>query len=242
MKAFFMVAVLVVSTLLLSTVNARAVSEEARRHMDRGQAAVEMAKSPADFEEAVKEFQKAIELAPNWSDLYYNLGTVQDKIEQYDDALINLTRYLQFAPQSKDTTQVKQLINKIEYKKERADRSQAVIKTLTGPGELRRTSGKAYDISDPHSKFRQRDGKLEGLVLHSPFSPYQWIPVKFDGKQLLYEFTWYTASSYPFKASVTLEIISTSPLRLKAKLVDVQQWGDRLAEEYEYELEWVNAR
>ena len=46
--------------------------------------------------------------------------------------------------------------------------------------------------------------------------------------------------NHPFKASVTLAIVSTSPLRLKAKLVDVQQWGDRSAEKYEYVLEWVN--
>lgn len=229
-------------TVMPRMVSAQTVSEEARRHMDRGQAAIEMATTPEDLNDAVKEFQKAIDLVPNWPDPYYNLGMAQDKIERYDDAIRNFTSYLELAPQANDAAQVKQLINKIEYKKEKADRSQSVIKTLTGPGELRWTSGKRYNISDPHSKFRLRDGKLEGLVFHSPFSPYQWIPVAFDGKQLLYEFTWYTISSYPFKASVTLEIISTSPLRLKAKLVDVQQWGDHSAEEYDYVLEWANDR
>lgn len=53
--------------LLLSVVNAQAVPEEARRHLDRSQAAVEMATSPADLEDAVRELQKAIELAPDWA-------------------------------------------------------------------------------------------------------------------------------------------------------------------------------
>ena len=55
-KAFYLVVVLAVSVLLLSVVNAQAVSEEARRHMDRGQAAVEMAKAPEDYAPAIKEF------------------------------------------------------------------------------------------------------------------------------------------------------------------------------------------
>ena len=66
-KAFYLVVVLAVSALLLSAVNVRAESEEARRHMARGQTAAEMAKTNSDFEEALNEFRQAIELAPELS-------------------------------------------------------------------------------------------------------------------------------------------------------------------------------
>lgn len=241
MKAFYRLFALAVISLLLPTINAREESEAARRHLDRAQAAVEMSKTTEDFEEAAKEFQKAIDLAPDWAEPHYSLALVQDKMERYDDALRNLTSYLELAPQANDAAQVRQLINKIEYKKERAARSQSVINVLTGPGDWNLISGKAYGRSDPHSKFRLRDGRLETLVLHAPLLPYQWVPVAYDGKQLQYEFTWHTVNTHPFKALVTLVINSTSPLRLKVKLVDEQLWGDHTADDFEYVIEWVNA-
>ena len=59
--------------------DAQNISDEARRNFDRGMAAVEMAKSPADYKDAIKEFEKAAKLAPGWADVYYNLGMVQEK-------------------------------------------------------------------------------------------------------------------------------------------------------------------
>jgi len=111
------------------------VSEEAKRYFDRGMAAVEMAKSPADLEEAIREFQKAAELAPGWPDPYYNLGLIQEKTGRLGDALRNLRKYLELSPNSADSGDVKQLINKIEYKQEKAEESQNIIKKLTAPGK-----------------------------------------------------------------------------------------------------------
>lgn len=78
-KAFYKVVVFAVSALLMFSVNAWAVSEEAQRYFNRGMAAVEIAKSPDDYALAIKEFEKAIRLAPEWPDVYYNLGMVQEK-------------------------------------------------------------------------------------------------------------------------------------------------------------------
>jgi tetratricopeptide (TPR) repeat protein len=77
--------------------NAQNISDEAMHHFDRGQAAVEMAKSPTDYEDAIKEFEKAATLAPDWPDVYYNLGLIQEKLRKYDDAIKNLTKYLEFS-------------------------------------------------------------------------------------------------------------------------------------------------
>jgi tetratricopeptide (TPR) repeat protein len=70
--------------------------------MDRGQAAVELAKTNADLEDAVKEFQKAIDITPGWPDPYYQLGMVQSRLGRLDDALKSLKKYLQIAPNAKD--------------------------------------------------------------------------------------------------------------------------------------------
>ena len=117
MKAY-MVVVLAVSAFLLSTVNAWAVSEEAKRHFDRGVAAVEMAKSPDDYASAIKEFEQAIRFAPDWPDVYYNLGMVQEKAGKYRDATTSLKQYLRLAPNASDAEPVKSLVNKLEYKQE----------------------------------------------------------------------------------------------------------------------------
>jgi tetratricopeptide (TPR) repeat protein len=58
---------------------AATVPKEAQRHFDRGLAAVEMAKTPDDYEEAIEEFRKAQALAPDWADVYYNLALIQEK-------------------------------------------------------------------------------------------------------------------------------------------------------------------
>lgn len=94
------------------------VSDEARRYFDRAMAAVEMAKTPADYEKAVVEFEKAKSLAPDWPDVYYNLGLIQDKAGMYSEAMANLRRYLLLAPDAKDAEAVRTLINKLEYKQE----------------------------------------------------------------------------------------------------------------------------
>jgi uncharacterized protein (TIGR02145 family) len=81
-------------------------------------AAVEMAKTPADYEKAIAEFEKAKSLSPHWPDVYYNLGLIQDKAGMYSEAMENLRRYLLLAPNAKDAEAVRTLINKLDYKKE----------------------------------------------------------------------------------------------------------------------------
>ncbi|HUT34358.1 MAG TPA: tetratricopeptide repeat protein [Planctomycetota bacterium] len=95
-----------------------AVSDEAKRHFDRGMAAVEMAKSPEDYGAAIKEFEQAVRLAPDWPDAYYNLGTVQATANKYSAAIANLKQYLRLAPNAADVAAVKTLINKLEFKAE----------------------------------------------------------------------------------------------------------------------------
>ena len=102
----------------VSVTLADTVSEEAQRYMAQGVAAVEMAKSPADYEDAISKFEKAKSLAPNRPDVYYNLGLVQEKAGKYGDAVTTLKQYLRLVPNAEDAAMVKNLITKLEYKAE----------------------------------------------------------------------------------------------------------------------------
>src|SRR4030066_2039206 len=98
------------------------VSEEAQRYMARGMAAVEMAKTPKDYERAVREFEQAAKLAPNWPDVYFNLGSVQAKAGNYGEAMRHYKRYLELAPKAPATAKVREEIYKLEYRAEEEQR------------------------------------------------------------------------------------------------------------------------
>jgi tetratricopeptide (TPR) repeat protein len=99
---------------------AETVSEEAQRYMARGMAAVEMAKTPKDYERAVREFERAAKLAPNWPDIYFNLGAVQAKAGNYGEAMRHYKRYLELAPNAPDAAKVREEMYKLEYRAEEA--------------------------------------------------------------------------------------------------------------------------
>jgi tetratricopeptide (TPR) repeat protein len=102
---------------LAQTINpAPAVPEEAERRMMRGAAALEDINSVADYQNAAKEFELATLAAPWYGDAYFNLGVAQDKAENYEAALRSLKFALLASPDDKD---IKALIFKVEYRKER---------------------------------------------------------------------------------------------------------------------------
>ena len=104
--------------------------EEARRYLVRGIAAIEMSKNEKELAKAAVEFKKAIELAPNMADAWYNLGQVQVKIGQLKEAMESYRKYLALAPQAEDARRVKDEIIKLEYRLETMERSNATGKTM----------------------------------------------------------------------------------------------------------------
>ncbi len=95
---------------------------DARRHMVRGIAAIEMAKSAADLAPAANEFRRATELDPTLSAAWYNLGSVQVKLGQFDEAIQSYKRYLSLSPQAEDAQKVQDEIIKLEYRQEKINR------------------------------------------------------------------------------------------------------------------------
>lgn len=101
---------------LIGAETVAATSDQAQRHFNRGMAAVEMAGSQDDYALAIDEFRQALALAPEWADVHYNLGLVQEKAGRYRDAVNSLRRYLQLVPNTPDAADVRTLADKLEFK------------------------------------------------------------------------------------------------------------------------------
>lgn len=97
---------------------AQGIPEEAQRRMIRGQTAVEMARTPEDYELAIREFREAARQAPNWADPHYNLGLVQEKNGHYKDAVASFREYLRLAPKASDAAAVRSQLYRLEMKAE----------------------------------------------------------------------------------------------------------------------------
>jgi hypothetical protein len=99
-----------------------AVPEEARRFSVRGQVWVKEAKSPSDFDEAAKEFGKALRVAPWWADGYINQGVALEKARKFSDAARALKLYLLAAPNAPDAQNVRDQIYALELREEKAQK------------------------------------------------------------------------------------------------------------------------
>lgn len=99
-----------------------AIPEEARRFSVRGQVWVKEAKNPSDFDEAAKEFGKALRVAPWWADGYINHGVSLEKAGKYNEAIRSLKLYLLAAPRASDADKVKDQIYTLELRQEKAQK------------------------------------------------------------------------------------------------------------------------
>jgi tetratricopeptide (TPR) repeat protein len=232
-------------------ISAQTVSEEARRHMDRGQAAIEMATTPEDLNDATKEFQKAIDLAPAWPDPYYNIGMTQNKMERFDDALKNLRSYLQLAPNAGNAQEVQQIVNKIEYKKDRENQVKKAFELFgSDKSDCKIISQKNSDGEGGiTSRFSTQNGVLgivnsymyysvrqdvpsyrvwSGYVKRRPeWSP--WVPVHVNGRSYEYTYIYVVPTVHKRKGAYlvvevkgTGELISLDPIRAKTMVTSRQ--------------------
>jgi hypothetical protein len=208
------------------SLRAQAFPDEALRHLDRGQAAVEMAKTDADFQDAAREFQKAADMAPNWPVPYYNLAVIQNKLEQFDEAAKNFRRYLQLSPDAPDAAQVRSLINKLEYRKEKADKERADPNRFVGLWDPGMDNGGAFY----RFQIINSNGTLMGAM--RPFvvteerglsRPPVFVPIQWDGSSLVIPKTRYFYCDKSVQpdccpAEATLTLTSTGKDTLEGSL------------------------
>ncbi len=105
---------------------ALALPEEAERRMARGEAAFERAKEPAEYANAVREFQAAATAAPWFATPYFNIGVAEEKADHPKEAMESFRWYLLAAPDAKDAAEVKKRLFKLEYAAEQQGQAVAV--------------------------------------------------------------------------------------------------------------------
>ena len=176
----YLIGVLI-SLAWISLTPAATVSEEAQRYMARGMAAVEMAKSASDYALAAKEFEQAAKLAPDWPDIYYNLGSVQSKAGDITSAIKSFQRYLDLAPKSPDAAKVRSEIFKLEYRLEREKLATTLEGTWIGP------NGQTFKMKLDGARFqltRDRVGDdilVQNVMFQSYSGPMGNVPLVFSG-------------------------------------------------------------
>jgi tetratricopeptide (TPR) repeat protein len=112
---------------------APAVPEEAERFEGRAQFAFKNAKSPADYMDAAKEYEKAIAVAPWVPGYYSDLCTIYEKAEKYAEAKKNCGFFLASSPSAQDASDVRKRIAGLEFAMEKV----SIKKTEENSPEVR---------------------------------------------------------------------------------------------------------
>jgi tetratricopeptide (TPR) repeat protein len=199
-KIFSLLAMLVAGVSLLSAADAQTIPEEARRHLARGQAAVEMAKSPEEYGSAIQEFQEATRLAPSWPVPYYSLALLQEKIGKFKEAVANLKEYLRLAPEAPDAAKIREQIYKLEYKIEQVLTVPDIIAVLASLSDEQAWQVVGECTKDS-AEFRRvaftRDGAdaVKALAAERTYPTRTYQTLKVTGPVLKYTTTRNTCSS-----------------------------------------------
>lgn len=197
--------------LLLSVQGAIAQADridQARRHMVRGSAAVEVAiasKSQSDLKDAAQEFRKATELAPEFALAWFNLGAVEAKLGRYAEAISAYQRYLKLSPKAEDVQKVQDEIVKLEFRQEKADKRQRIAGTWVTFRPVKLVSGEGE-----YSYFSSYNASLDGDIVRLKVSDARWSQREtvvssasaYDGFRRDYPWGWANAVN-----SVTLEFV-----------------------------------
>jgi tetratricopeptide (TPR) repeat protein len=114
------------------------ISHDAKKHMLRGEAAMETAKAALDakntrdfqsaVEDAVNEFKMATKYAPEWADAWVNLGVAQESAGDCAGAIASFNKYLNLSPKASNHSAIEDKIIKLEYKLEKAQKDAAAQK------------------------------------------------------------------------------------------------------------------
>ena len=119
------------------------------------------------------------------------------------------------------------LIYKIEFKRDKADKKKEIIDILTSSYYIITKGERSPGLVCNFKKFSQVNDEITAFIacINSDFN--QTVPVEFNGSVLKFNYVYYgcpnapEVKNYPceHKVSIVADVISTSPLRLKVKEV-----------------------
>jgi tetratricopeptide (TPR) repeat protein len=105
--------------------------EEMRRYIRYAQTAY----SRGEFSNALKEYQEALKLSPNYPELYKAIGDVYEKLATTADlnaAITHYKRYLDLAPDAADARQIRDKIYDLEYLSNEQGKQDRILDDLSG--------------------------------------------------------------------------------------------------------------
>lgn len=129
-RHYHLTAVFIVILLLKTTTYAQTVPDEAKKYYNRGQAAIELATTQVDYQDAISEFKSSIDIAPNWAEPYLVIAQVYEKLENYFNAIDNYKKYLTLSPSGNNTDAIKTIIDKLGYKLDKQNEKNKIISVL----------------------------------------------------------------------------------------------------------------
>lgn len=193
-----------------------AVSDEARRHLMRGRAAMKDAKDAAGFVEAAKEFEAA-----GSPEALYNAGVAYEKAGDPASALKQFKAYLEAAPKAKDAQTVKDRIYELEYRAEKAaDLSGCWQSASFFTGDYNNDSDMEYLYGRDWCEFVIEKGK-DGAYTARPFKTEHVLRGR--------------GSAPPTNLSYSLKDVAFSGRKTKLTLIEIAPHG-RTVTEYDLEL------
>ena len=95
------------------------VPEEAKRHAVRAQTYLQTAKMDQDYAKALKEYEKALLLAPWWADAYFNCALAQEAAEDFEGAIRSWNLFLAAAPNDASAGKIQNKIYALEVQAEK---------------------------------------------------------------------------------------------------------------------------
>lgn len=231
---------LIVLTVLLSAVafcimsdNAQAqnISEEARRYLARGDAAMEMAKSSDEYAPAIEEYRKALGLEPRWPLAHHRLGIAYEKAQKITEAISCFSEYLSLSPNAPDADQMRDRIYRLEYRAEQALSVPEIIRILISLSNTKawKKTGNCgthlIEFRDARSGENDQVNVLTGFFLFGQGDTYKDKQV--TGPLLEYDFIANTCPPGQHQrdwdcfgqALVTVEIASRNLVKVKNKSV-----------------------
>jgi len=105
---------------------APAIPEDARRYYVQANTRVHDAQSPDDYQQAAALYQQALAIAPHFGNAWYNLSKVQEKLEQYDDAIASLKQFLAVSPNDPEARAAQDHEYELEALKGKAESPEAI--------------------------------------------------------------------------------------------------------------------
>ena len=106
MLIFISIFIPIFSVTYAQATSAQAISNEALEYLEKGKRLVESAKSQRDFIEAEMAFERAVELAPEWSEAHYSLAITSAENDKPVKAIKAYRKYLELTKNPSDRNEV----------------------------------------------------------------------------------------------------------------------------------------